>query len=117
MNDVQDWPPAIGSHQRGPQLQNRSFFCHGELRIWDAALLPWLSNRAPNRDSWPRTAWCSAPCPRPLGPEAAIEVDLAPGDRIFLYTDGITDVLDARGEMLGNNVGLHRSRLAFLSFS
>jgi PAS domain S-box-containing protein len=33
--------------------------------------------------------------------EAATEVDLAPGDRIVLYTDGITDVFDSRGEMLG----------------
>jgi len=39
--------------------------------------------------------------PEAVGAEAAIEVDIEPGDRIFLYTDGITDVFDARGEMLG----------------
>jgi len=30
-----------------------------------------------------------------------IEVELEPGDRIFLYTDGITEVFDERNEMLG----------------
>ena len=39
--------------------------------------------------------------PEAVGPDAAIEVDLATGDRIFLYTDGISEVFDARGEMLG----------------
>jgi sigma-B regulation protein RsbU (phosphoserine phosphatase) len=39
--------------------------------------------------------------PDAVGPEAAIEVDVAPGDRIVLYTDGITEVFDSRGEMLG----------------
>jgi PAS domain S-box-containing protein len=33
--------------------------------------------------------------------EATLDVDLERGDRIVLYTDGITDVFDARGEMLG----------------
>jgi sigma-B regulation protein RsbU (phosphoserine phosphatase) len=33
--------------------------------------------------------------------EASLDVDLERGDRIVLYTDGITDVFDARGEMLG----------------
>ena len=30
-----------------------------------------------------------------------ISLDIEPGDRIFLYTDGITEVFDTRGEMLG----------------
>ena len=33
--------------------------------------------------------------------EPAIEIDLEPGDRILLYTDGITEVFDDRGDMLG----------------
>jgi phosphoserine phosphatase RsbU/P len=33
--------------------------------------------------------------------EATLDVDLDRGDRIVLYTDGITDVFDSRGEMLG----------------
>jgi phosphoserine phosphatase RsbU/P len=32
---------------------------------------------------------------------ASLEVQLQPDDRIILYTDGITDVFDSRGEMLG----------------
>ena len=36
-----------------------------------------------------------------VGTEATLDVELEPGDRIVLYTDGITDVFDARGEMLG----------------
>ena len=39
--------------------------------------------------------------PDAVDPEATLEVDLDPGDRVVLYTDGITDVFDARGEMLG----------------
>jgi len=36
-----------------------------------------------------------------VGGEATLDVELDPGDRIVLYTDGITDVFDTRGEMLG----------------
>jgi len=35
-------------------------------------------------------------------PEEAIDVyDLAPGDRVMIYSDGLTEVWDAQGEMLG----------------
>ena len=33
--------------------------------------------------------------------EATLDVDLESGDRVVLYTDGITDVFNNRGEMLG----------------
>ncbi len=33
--------------------------------------------------------------------EATLDIDLKQGDRLVLYTDGITDVFDGRGEMLG----------------
>lgn len=39
--------------------------------------------------------------PEAVGPEVTLDVDLRRGDRVVLYTDGITDVFDARGEMLG----------------
>jgi PAS domain S-box-containing protein len=39
--------------------------------------------------------------PEAVGVEATLEVDLDPGDRIILYTDGITDIFDSQGEMLG----------------
>jgi PAS domain S-box-containing protein len=39
--------------------------------------------------------------PNAIGAEPSIEVDLEPGDRVVLYTDGITDVFDTQGEMLG----------------
>jgi phosphoserine phosphatase RsbU/P len=49
--------------------------------------------------------------------EPTIEVDLEPGDRILLYTDGVTEVFDESGEMLGveglQNVVRENSRLAF----
>jgi sigma-B regulation protein RsbU (phosphoserine phosphatase) len=39
--------------------------------------------------------------PDAVGVEATLDVDLDPGDRVVLYTDGITDIFDSRGEMLG----------------
>jgi sigma-B regulation protein RsbU (phosphoserine phosphatase) len=39
--------------------------------------------------------------PEAVGPEVTLDVDLQQGDRVVLYTDGITDVFDSRGEMLG----------------
>jgi PAS domain S-box-containing protein len=39
--------------------------------------------------------------PDAVATEASIEVDLKKGDRVVLYTDGISEVFDARGEMLG----------------
>jgi PAS domain S-box-containing protein len=39
--------------------------------------------------------------PEAVGAEASLDVNLEPGDRVVLYTDGITDVFDSRGEMLG----------------
>jgi PAS domain S-box-containing protein len=39
--------------------------------------------------------------PNAIDSEPSIEVELAPGDRVVLYTDGITDVFDSQGEMLG----------------
>jgi phosphoserine phosphatase RsbU/P len=39
--------------------------------------------------------------PEAIGARPSVEVDLSPGDRIVLYTDGITDIFDSRGEMLG----------------
>jgi phosphoserine phosphatase RsbU/P len=39
--------------------------------------------------------------PNAVCDEATIEMNLEPGDRIFLYTDGITDVFDEQGKMLG----------------
>jgi phosphoserine phosphatase RsbU/P len=39
--------------------------------------------------------------PNAVSSEPTIEVDLEPGDRVVLYSDGLTEVFDARGEMLG----------------
>jgi serine phosphatase RsbU (regulator of sigma subunit) len=39
--------------------------------------------------------------PDAVDPEGTLDVDLDPGDRVVLYTDGITDAFDARVEMLG----------------
>ena len=39
--------------------------------------------------------------PNAVDGDPSIEVNVEPGDRIVLYTDGITDVFDSRGEMLG----------------
>jgi sigma-B regulation protein RsbU (phosphoserine phosphatase) len=39
--------------------------------------------------------------PDAVAVEATLDVDLEAGDRIVLYTDGITDVFDSHGEMLG----------------
>lgn len=39
--------------------------------------------------------------PEAVEAEASLEAELEPGDRVVLYTDGITDVFNSRGEMLG----------------
>jgi sigma-B regulation protein RsbU (phosphoserine phosphatase) len=44
--------------------------------------------------------------PNAIGSDPSIEVDLEPGDRVVLYTDGITDVFDAQGEMRARDIRL-----------
>ena len=39
--------------------------------------------------------------PEAVGPEVTLDVDLEEGDRVVLYTDGITDVFNSEGQMLG----------------
>jgi len=39
--------------------------------------------------------------PDAVGTEATLDVTLEAGDRIVLYTDGITDVFNSSGDMLG----------------
>lgn len=39
--------------------------------------------------------------PEAVDDEATLDVELEPGDRVVLYTDGITDVFNSQGEMLG----------------
>jgi PAS domain S-box-containing protein len=39
--------------------------------------------------------------PNAVSSKAVIEVELEPGDRVVLYTDGLTEVFDAQGAMLG----------------
>jgi PAS domain S-box-containing protein len=38
--------------------------------------------------------------PDAVGADATLHTEIEPGDRIVLYTDGLTDVFDSRGEML-----------------
>ena len=39
--------------------------------------------------------------PEAVAGEATLDVGVAQGDRIVLYTDGLTEVFDSRGEILG----------------
>jgi sigma-B regulation protein RsbU (phosphoserine phosphatase) len=39
--------------------------------------------------------------PEAVDGEAVLDIDLNQGDRVVLYTDGLTEVFDSRGEMLG----------------
>jgi phosphoserine phosphatase RsbU/P len=39
--------------------------------------------------------------PNAVDGEAVLDLDLHTGDRVVLYTDGVTEVFDSRGEMLG----------------
>lgn len=39
--------------------------------------------------------------PEAVDDNSVLHADLEPGDRVVLYTDGITDVFNSQGEMLG----------------
>jgi PAS domain S-box-containing protein len=56
--------------------------------------------------------------PEAVAGEATLDVDVAQGDRIVLYTDGLTEAFDSRGEILGVE-GLQRfvRETAVLPFS
>jgi sigma-B regulation protein RsbU (phosphoserine phosphatase) len=55
--------------------------------------------------------------PHAVNADATLHAELEPGDRIVLYTDGITDLFDSRGEMLGvdgvRNIVQETARLPF----
>ena len=39
--------------------------------------------------------------PDAVDADATLHIEIEPGDRVVLYTDGLTDVLDSHAEMLG----------------